>query len=114
LGLPSMGFGAPGNPAVVDQPWGHLKPDTGAVPPGRAADNPPVYGPAGTVHATLADFVTYATLHSRGDNGESGLLLAPDTFQDLHKDWFDQSYALGWRVLNRDWAAGKTLSHDGR
>lgn len=69
----TVGFGAPGNPSVVDQPWGHLKAETGPIPPGRAGDNPPVFGPGGTVHCSIADSITYATMHARGDNGESGL-----------------------------------------
>src|SRR5262249_33143969 len=41
IGLQSGGFGAPGSPDVVDQPWGHSGPNYDPVTPGRFADNPP-------------------------------------------------------------------------
>jgi len=30
------------------------------------ADNPPIVGPAGTVHATLGDWAKYVQLHLKG------------------------------------------------
>ncbi len=113
LGLQSAGFGAPGSADIVDQPWGHSGPSYDPVTPGRFADNPPVYGPAGTVHCSLTDFVNYGIMHARGENGEPGLLLTPDSFQTLHRDWFNQFYALGWGLADRDWAGGRALTHNG-
>jgi CubicO group peptidase (beta-lactamase class C family) len=113
LGMQSAGFGAPGRPDLVDQPWGHKGQPYDPVPPGRLGDLPPVYGPAGTVNCSLGDFVRYADLHARGVNEEPGLLLAPDSFQALHRDWFDHKYALGWILADRAWAYGQALTHSG-
>ncbi|MBJ7457050.1 MAG: beta-lactamase family protein, partial [Thermoleophilia bacterium] len=66
LGVRSAGFGAPAG----DQPWGHAPRALGvgrgpAVDPGaagpraRPADNPPLLGPAGTLHLTLADWARF-------------------------------------------------------
>lgn len=62
LGVRSAGFGAPAG----DQPWGHAPRARGVgrgrpVDPGapgpraRPPDDPPLLGPAGTLHLTLAD-----------------------------------------------------------
>ncbi len=50
LGITSAGFGGTGTPGKIDQPWPHL--DNGKPTPtnGPDMDNPPVMGPAGTVH----------------------------------------------------------------
>lgn len=113
LEMDSAGFGAPGTPDRVDQPWGHRSPTCVPVPPGRFADNPPVYGPAGTVRCSLRDFAIYGLLHVRGALGEKGLLLTPESFQTLHRDWYSQGYALGWSLADRDWAGGRALTHAG-
>jgi CubicO group peptidase (beta-lactamase class C family) len=113
LGMDSAGFGAPGTAELVDEPWGHSGSGYTPVPPGRFADNPPVYGPAGTVHCSLSDFAVHGALHVRGDRGEKGLLLTPDSFRILHTDWYNQGYALGWAVTNRSWAGGRVLTHNG-
>ena len=85
LGMTSAGFGAPGGPGSTDQPWGHAENTLRPVPPGPNADNVPVIGPAGTLHCTLADWGKFAALHGRGARGDAGLLLRPETFQQLHR-----------------------------
>ncbi|MBI3461305.1 beta-lactamase family protein, partial [Candidatus Acetothermia bacterium] len=114
LDMKIVGFGAPGTPGTVDQPWGHLNcvpvaPDSRNPP----SDNPPVLGPAGTVHSAMSDWASYASLHLLGAQGQPGLLLKPETFQQLHKDWYQQGYALGWIVIERSWAGGRALTHAG-
>lgn len=114
LGMEIVGFGAPGTPGTVDQPWGHLNcapvaPDSKNPP----SDNPPVLGPAGTVHSAMSNWASYASLHLLGAQGQPGLLLKPETFQQLHKDWYQQGYALGWIVTERSWAGGRALTHAG-
>lgn len=106
LGLKSAGFGAPGSPGKEDQPWGHRgeKP----VPPGPEADNPPAIGPAGTAHLSISDFAKYAGWHARRAE-----LLKPEIFERLHTAPPQEDYALGWIVLKRKWAGGKTLMHNG-
>jgi len=113
LGMYSVGFGAPGTPGKLDQPWGHRSSCEAVDPGSPAADNPPVLGPAGTVHCSLSDWARYASLHVQGARGELGLLLKPESFQQLHKDWYQQGYALGWSLAERDWASGVALQHNG-
>lgn len=114
LRMESAGFGAPGIPENVDQPWGHTKGFfTGIkpVPPGPKADNPPAIGPAGTVHCSLADLAKYVVFHLAGEQGASELLNA-ESFKKLHTSAGDD-YALGWVVLEREWAGGPALMHNG-
>jgi len=112
LGMEIVGFGAPGTPGTVDQPWGHSA-NCRPFGPGPDGDNPPVFGPAGTVHSSLSDWARYASLHLLGAQGQPGLLLKPETFQELHKDRYQQGYALGWGVVQRSWANGLALTHGG-
>jgi CubicO group peptidase (beta-lactamase class C family) len=116
LEMTTAGFGSPGTAKDVEQPWGHLirgaqwKP----IPPGPAADNPAVIGPAGTVHCSLEDWAKYAAFHLRGARGEETLLPA-EVFQKLHTPLPDdgEAYAFGWLVTDREWAGGKALTHAG-
>lgn len=114
LGMTSAGFGAPATPGKVDQPWGHTKGllrGMDSVPPGPKADNPPAIGPAGTVHCSLADLAKYAAFHLSGERGGSKLLNG-ESFKKLHTSTGDD-YALGWVVLEREWAGGRALMHNG-
>ncbi|MGH9509935.1 MAG: serine hydrolase domain-containing protein, partial [Terriglobales bacterium] len=109
LGMTIAGFGSPG----LAQPWGHTPAGCQPVTPGPQADNPPVIGPAGAVHCSMSDWAAYASLHLRGAQGESGLLLKQESFQQLHGDGFRQEYAMGWAVVQRPWAGGMALFHGG-
>jgi CubicO group peptidase (beta-lactamase class C family) len=109
LGMISAGFGPPG-PA---QPWGHTPSGCQPVTPGPGADNPLVIGPAGTVHCSMSDWARYAALHLRGAQGQADLLVGPEGFQQLHRDRYQQGYALGWGVVQRSWAGGTALTHTG-
>lgn len=113
LGMDSAGFGAPATPGKVDQPYGHIK-RLGfivPVPPGPDADNPPAITPAGRVHLSILDFAKYTSLHAGGTS------LAPLNSKQLH---FlhkpvppSKEYAVGWLSLDRPWAHGKALNHNG-
>jgi CubicO group peptidase (beta-lactamase class C family) len=113
LGMSSAGFGAPGRPDALDQPWGHAQGLLGlrAVAPGPAADNPPALGPAGTVHASLADWARFVALHLEGAQGRARLI-SSDSFARLQRPHGDD-YALGWAVAERAWAGGRALTHAG-
>jgi CubicO group peptidase (beta-lactamase class C family) len=114
LGMHSAGFGAPATPGKVDQPWGHTKKPLSApesVPPGPRADNPPAIGPAGTVHCSLPDLAQFIVFRLGGERGASELLNA-ESFTKLHTSAGDD-YALGWVVLERKWAGGRALMHNG-
>jgi CubicO group peptidase (beta-lactamase class C family) len=114
LGMRTAGFGAPGSPGVRNEPWGHVSAAGGfePLPPGPNADNPLAIGPAGTVHASLADLSVYYRLHIEGDLGR-GTFLSPETFVRLHRAAPGTDYAYGWGVDQRDWSRGRVLTHAG-
>lgn len=115
LGMPDTGFGAPGEPGQLDQPWGHWirSGRLTAVPPGPAADNSQAIGPAGTIHTTMRDYALFMFAHLEGERGMPGLVSAR-TFQFLHSPVGDHDYALGWRVDDtHTWAGGPLLFHLG-
>ena len=74
LDMRDSGFGAPGIPDDLSQPWGHW--DQGInyepVSPGPDADNPQVFGPAGTVHTTMTDYAKFMSAHINGFRGIDG------------------------------------------
>lgn len=114
LGMTTAGFGAPGRPDRVDQPWGHLF-RSGIrvpVPPGPLSDNPPLIGPAGTVHCSVGDWAKFVAAHVRGARGDGGLLKAA-TFRKLHTPAFGGDYACGWLTAERAWGGGTVLTHAG-
>lgn len=109
LGMTSAGFGPPGSADVIDQPRGHSpKPRK----PGPGADNPRAIGPAGTVHASLADWGKFAQAHLRGASEKSGILPA-GVFERLHECPNLQTYAMGWGRTSQAWAGGDMLAHSG-
>jgi len=115
LGMSSCGFGPPATAATVDQPWGHEVNGTSLEPvdPGAlAADNPPVLGPAGTVHCSLDDWAKFAAVHLRGAQGQ-GTFLPTAAYTKMHAAWpgSGESYALGW--LTQAASVGRVLSHAG-
>ncbi|MEM8884453.1 MAG: serine hydrolase domain-containing protein [Planctomycetota bacterium] len=114
LGMKSAGFGAPGK--GMDQPWGHAAQGARVVPvaPGPQADNPPAIGPAGTVHATLADWSKFVALHLQAaQDGKEDLLLKRATLRRLHTPRKGETYAAGWVVAERPWGGGRVLNHNG-
>ncbi|YCM42305.1 serine hydrolase domain-containing protein [Verrucomicrobiaceae bacterium 227] len=105
LGIKSFGFGAPtGNRAIR----GHLNGQP--TPTGFAGDNPPLYGPAGGLHLSLADWVLFARDHLKGHQGQSKLL-SKESYLKLHTP-IANNYALGWLTRTKN---GQTtaLGHDG-
>jgi CubicO group peptidase (beta-lactamase class C family) len=115
LRMTSAGFGAPASSDRVGQPWGHtgVRKSLQAVEPGRAADNPPAIGPAGTVHCSIPDWAKFCAVHARAGNGDGPSLLKPESFLRLHQPSPGDNYAIGWEVLERRWAGGTVLTHSG-
>ncbi len=106
LGMTSAGFGAPGTIGQTDQPWGHYK-SAGVWNPIQS-DNPEALGPAGTVHATFADWAKFISLQLPGKE--------PAVLNRTQLDFLTEpvgDYAAGWSIQNRAWANGKTLVHNG-
>jgi CubicO group peptidase (beta-lactamase class C family) len=110
LGIKSAGFGAPTAGA-----WGHrsVAGRYSPVPPSPLADNPPVLGPAGTVHLSLPDWARYAILHLKGASEENPPLLRKTTFRKLHTPPAGSTYAMGWGVSQPSWAQETALQHAG-
>ncbi len=116
LGMASAGFGAP----LGDNAWGHRAPPfIGAVvaptpmdPTDPAAENPLALGPAGKVHASLADYGKFLRLFLT----EGGGLLKPETMARLTRPVGEGGapYALGWAIAPpMPWTRGPSLVHDG-
>lgn len=112
LGMKSAGFGPPGSPGKIDEPWGHTS-QLEAVPHAAADDAiPRVMAPAGSVHCSPGDFVRYAAVHAAGER-EGAVFLAREYFVKLHAPGPGQTYAMGWGTARRAWAGGVVLTHTG-
>jgi CubicO group peptidase (beta-lactamase class C family) len=115
LAMASAGFGAPGTPGKLDQPWQHRLDKAGklhAIGPGPNSDNPDVLAPGGKVHCSLADWATFIAQHLPTALGETRLL-REETVETLHTAPAGGSYALGWGVHQRGWGGGTVYSHSG-
>ncbi|MFZ2055645.1 MAG: serine hydrolase domain-containing protein [Candidatus Aminicenantales bacterium] len=112
LGMKSAGFGGLGTPGEIDQPWGHEADGKPVSRNGPAVDNPPVLGPAGTVHCSLSDWAKFISDHLRGTRGERAFL-KPETYKMLNTPPFGGEYALGWMTVEREWGGGTVLTHAG-
>ena len=116
LGLASAGFGPPQGDAPNQEPIGHrvllrwfrLRMD----PFETRADNSPVMAPAGAVHMTILDLARYGTAHLDGESSPSPTLLPHAAWERLHTPVLDD-YARGWVCVERDWAGGSVLWHNG-
>lgn len=111
LGM-KAGFGGTGTPGKEDQPWPHGENGKPMPMNGPAMDNPASLGPAGTCHAALAEYAKFIADQLRGAAGRKALLPAA-LYQDLHTPPDGADYAFGWRTVQRRWAGGTTLTHNG-
>jgi len=111
LRMTTAGFGGMGTEGRTDQPWGHLESGLPACN-GPACDNPPVLGPAGTVHCSIEDWGRFVCDQLKGAMGKPALL-RPETYAKIQTPPFEGEYALGWIVTHRDWAGGTAFNHAG-
>ncbi|WP_168193159.1 serine hydrolase domain-containing protein [Rhodophyticola sp. CCM32] len=98
LGLDSAGFGPPGYAAPDTQPWGHRRGFGGRLRPADPAtgpDNPPVFGPAGSVHMNAGDMLAYLRAHLLRDDR----YLSAESWDRLHIPPEGADYAMGWLEL---------------
>jgi CubicO group peptidase (beta-lactamase class C family) len=109
LQMKSAGFGYPGAKGKLTQPWGHTRQKSINSP--AQSDNPPVISAAGRVHCSLDDFAKFAQLHLGVPTVPQ--LLKPDTLKRLHTPPAGGEYACGWVVVDRPWAGGKAIMHNG-
>lgn len=98
LGIDDFGFGAPGSQDQIDQPRGHRDGLLGnlVAMAGPDADNPPVLGPAGTMHMSLPDYALYLHAHMDGGRGIETDFLNQDSWDILHNAPFEAGYSMGW------------------
>jgi D-alanyl-D-alanine carboxypeptidase len=110
LQMASCGLGAP------PEPWGHRLNETHAtlepLAPGSTSDNPPALAPAGNVHCSLEDWAKFVGLHLRALRGQPNLLSSRG-FTAMHAPPAGQDYAMGFSVVERDWAKGRALTNTG-
>ena len=108
LGMTGAGFGPVGSFYNVDEPWGHSRDADSSWLPMRIGD-PPSWGPAGTVNVSIADWAKFIRLWFLDsepailDRSTLNYLSTPDS----------GDYAAGWGVVNRHWAGGGAISHNG-
>ena len=111
LGMSTAGFGPPGTPNEVDQPWGHKQEGQSTVWIPQQLDNAAALGPAGTVHCSIYDWAKFIELQFANktpailDRAKLNELITPTT----------GNYAAGWGVNDRTWAGpgGVALQHTG-
>ncbi len=97
LRMRSAGFGPPATPGRIDAPVGHARGHDNKLHPWTTpatADLPSVMGPAGLVHVSLNDLLTYLEAHR--DRPER--LLTRATWDKLQTPPYGDGYALGWGV----------------
>lgn len=81
LKMARVGYGPMGTPGKLDQPRQH---DAKGEPvePNPFADNPPVMGPSGRMHASLGDWAKFVADQLAGPGGK-GALLTPAGYEAL-------------------------------
>ncbi|HEX8471012.1 MAG TPA: serine hydrolase domain-containing protein [Brevundimonas sp.] len=116
LGLTSAGFGAPeSNINGGANPWGHRAGSEATKipvdPTSPGADNPPLLGPAGRAHMTLAD---YATFVQAMIGGAPEGWLRPERIGVLTTPLPGDGYSMGWIARPESWAGDTmTIAHEG-
>ncbi|MFI5302513.1 MAG: serine hydrolase domain-containing protein, partial [Polyangiales bacterium] len=111
LAMTSCGFGPTATSVHPDGAWGHDVKNGAYVP--TEEDNPPLIGPAGTVHCSLVDWAKFAAAHA--GSGPPGWL-TPGSLAHLHEARSfagvppDKDIALGWGVTRTD---PPRLTHSG-
>ncbi|MCX6305810.1 MAG: serine hydrolase [Bacteroidetes bacterium] len=106
LGMSSAGFGVPGTPGLIDQPWGHQR-FGGRWQPSNDYDAEAL-GPAGEIRCTVADWSKFLAIQLGNKNSI------------LEQKYLDKLvepvgfYAAGWGVIeDLPWAQGRVLTHNG-
>ncbi|MFP4266259.1 MAG: serine hydrolase domain-containing protein [Desulfonatronovibrionaceae bacterium] len=129
LDLQTAGLGCQASLGRIDAPLGHVVSGDGikARLAGPNGDNPPIIGPAGIVHMSVLDFARWAGWNA-GNGTRRPHLVVPETVEKLHTPVIAlpgaentregtpaaRKYAaLGWGVLEVDWAPHPLLHHAG-
>ncbi len=121
LRMDSAGFYRAAHAGQVDEPWPHKQDGTPLAPTDFAAQANPVLGtvelppflaPAGLIHCSLADWAKFLADQLRGSAGRPALLPA-SIYRAMQTPKPGMPYGFGWGVVDRDWAAGPMLEHEG-
>jgi len=116
VGLITAGFGAPlANSKGGANVWGHqVGPDgtkTPVDPASPGSDNPPLLGPAGRAHMTLADYAAFVRAMIGG--APEGWL-KPERLGVLTTPLPGDGYSMGWIARPEAWAGDTiTIAHEG-
>jgi len=110
LKMTTAGFGPPGTPGRVDQPWGHAI-KNGKLEP-LQFDNAALMDPAGRVHCSISDWGKFVSLYLDPEHQKPAILTAP-TIRELTTPGPVGNYAGGWIITKRSWAGGTALTHAG-
>ena len=123
LDMNSAGFGPPGlrvftgngksvaKSRKIDQPWGHYQDKEGNWVANRY-DNPPILGPAGTVHCSIKDWAKFVSLHVSWKN-RNPELLDKASLEFLQTPSSEKGNSCGWFSVERSWGRGRVISHNG-
>lgn len=112
LGMGSCGFGPTAEADEPDGVWAHELDGSRYRP--TDIDNPPYFGPAGTVHCSLEDWGKFAA--AQFDRGPRAIVSAA-TLERLHAgvpiEGREDAYALGWTIVEGKMPGDRLLTHDG-
>ncbi len=128
LGLKTAGLGCQSSLGRIDAPLGHSVKDgkVKAYLAGPHGDNPPTLGPAGIAHMSVLDFARWAGWNT-GNGSRKPFIVRPETIEKLHTPVITipalkdappgtpprGKYALGWGVVDVEWAPYPILHHAG-
>ena len=117
LNMHSCGFGVAGEPTETQpsQPWPHMLVNQhllGVLPKAKL-DNPPLVGPAGTVHCNLTDWAQFASEVIALWNQKSLLIKNKETREQYFKTFQGQFYTLGGWMREDEEFKTPTFMHDG-
>ncbi len=112
LNIASAGYGAMGESGKISQPYQHniVNGKPFPIEPSPMADNPPVLTPAGRLHLSLEDWAKFIMIHL---DSKTQKLLKPETLSRMQAPPRMNEYAMGWIVVERQWADGSALTHAG-
>jgi CubicO group peptidase (beta-lactamase class C family) len=128
FGLKTAGLGCQSSLGKIDAPLGHSVRNgkVKAYLAGPNGDNPSIIGPAGLAHMSVLDFALWAGWNA-GNGSRKPFIARCETIEKLHTPVITMpprkdappgtppcgKYALGWGILNVEWAPYPLLYHGG-
>jgi CubicO group peptidase (beta-lactamase class C family) len=116
LSMTSCGYGVAGveTETVPSQPWPHAiaKGQPVGIPPKEKADNPPMLGPAGTVHCNLIDWHKFVVELIEIWNGK-GVLLTDQAIAKMYFQRGNETYVYGGWGRNDEKLKTPVFQHSG-